>query len=316
MTGVAADNFVAEADFGDYLALLKPRVMSLAVFTAAVAIVAAPVEVHPVIALASMLFIAVGAGASGALNMWWDSDIDAIMTRTRNRPIPAGRVRREDAFALGAWLSGLSVVMLGLTANLLAAGLLAFSIFFYVVVYTVFLKRLTPQNIVIGGAAGALPPLIGWAVATDGIGAAAILMFLLIFIWTPPHFWALALFVKDEYAKAGIPMLTVTHGGRAARRQILAYSVLLVPVSLLLAFSEVGGPLTLLAAVWLNSSFLGTGVALARRNDGQAAKDGWSAERRMFRISLIYLFAIFAGVAADAILRPFLDLALQWPQLV
>ncbi len=316
MTGVAADNFVAEADFGDYLALLKPRVMSLAVFTAAVAIVAAPVEVHPVIALASMLFIAVGAGASGALNMWWDSDIDAIMTRTRNRPIPAGRVRREDALALGAWLSGLSVVMLGLTANLLAAGLLAFSIFFYVVVYTVFLKRLTPQNIVIGGAAGALPPLIGWAVATDGVGAAAILMFLLIFIWTPPHFWALALFVRDEYAKAGIPMLTVTHGSRAARRQILAYSVLLAPVSLLLAFSEVGGPLTLLAAVWLNVSFLSTGVALVRRNDGQAAKDGWSVERRMFRISLVFLFAVFAGIAADAILRPILDLALQWPQLV
>ena len=316
MTGVAADNFVAEADFGDYLALLKPRVMSLAVFTAAVAIVAAPVEVHPVIALASMLFIAVGAGASGALNMWWDSDIDTIMTRTRNRPIPAGRVRREDAFALGAWLSGLAVVMLGLTANLLAAGLLAFSIFFYVVVYTVFLKRLTPQNIVIGGAAGALPPVIGWAVATDGIGAAAILMFLLIFVWTPPHFWALALFVKDEYAKAGIPMLTVTHGSTAARRQILAYSVLLVPVSLLLAFSEVGGPLTLLAAVWLNLSFLSTGVALARRSDGQAVKDGWSVERRMFRISLVFLFAIFAGVAADAILRPVLDLALQWPQFV
>ena len=316
MTGVAADNFVAEADFGDYLALLKPRVMSLAVFTAAVAIVAAPVEVHPVIALASMLFIAVGAGASGALNMWWDSDIDAIMTRTRNRPIPAGRVRRENALALGAWLSGLSVVMLGLTANLLAAGLLAFSIFFYVVVYTVFLKRLTPQNIVIGGAAGALPPLIGWAVATDGVGAAAILMFLLIFIWTPPHFWALALFVRDEYAKAGIPMLTVTHGSRAARRQILAYSVLLAPVSLLLAFSEVGGPLTLLAAVWLNVSFLSTGVALVRRNDGQAAKDGWSVERRMFRISLVFLFAVFAGIAADAILRPILDLALQWPQLV
>ena len=316
MTGVAADNFVAEADFGDYLALLKPRVMSLAVFTAAVAIVAAPVEVHPVIALASMLFIAVGAGASGALNMWWDSDIDAIMTRTRNRPIPAGRVRREDALALGAWLSGLSVVMLGLTANLLAAGLLAFSIFFYVVVYTVLLKRLTPQNIVIGGAAGALPPLIGWAVATDGIGTAAILMFLLIFIWTPPHFWALALFVKDEYAKAGIPMLTVTHGGRAARRQILVYSVFLVPVSLLLAFSEVGGPLTLLAAVWLNLSFLGTGVALLRRSDGQAAKDGWSVERRMFRISLVFLFAIFAGVAADAILRPVFDFAFQWPRLV
>ena len=316
MTGATAEKFIVEADFDDYVTLLKPRVMSLAVFTAAVAIVAAPGFVHPVIALASILFIAVGAGASGALNMWWDSDIDGIMMRTRNRPVPAGRVRREDALALGAWLSGFSVIMLGLTANLLAAGLLAFSIFFYVVIYTVCLKRVTPQNIVIGGAAGALPPVIGWAVATEGIGTAAILMFLLIFIWTPPHFWALALFVKDDYADAGIPMLTVTHGNRTARWQILAYTALLVPVSLLLAFSEVGGPATLLAAVWLNASFLSAGLALVRRTDSQSNRDGWTAERRMFRISLVFLFALFAAVAADAVLRPILDGFVHWPHLV
>ena len=316
MTGVAVDRVVAEADFGDYFALLKPRVMSLAVFTAGVAMIAAPASVHPVIALASLLFIAVGAGASGALNMWWDSDIDAIMRRTRNRPVPAGRVRREDALALGVWLAGFAVVMLALTANFLAAGLLAFSILFYVVVYTVFLKRLTPQNIVIGGAAGALPPVIGWATTADSVGTAAILMFLLIFVWTPPHFWALALFTGDDYARAKVPMLTVTHGSRTVRRQILAYTALLVPVSLLLAFSEAGGPLTLLLALWMNARFLHIGWFLHRRDDRQAQEDGWQLERRMFRTSLVYLFALFTGVAADAILLPLLDGVIHWPRLV
>ena len=316
MTGVAVDRVVAEADFGDYFALLKPRVMSLAVFTAGVAMIAAPAGVHPVIALASLLFIAVGAGASGALNMWWDSDIDAIMRRTRNRPVPAGRVRREDALALGVWLAGFAVVMLALTANFLAAGLLAFSILFYVVVYTVFLKRLTPQNIVIGGAAGALPPVIGWATTADSVGTAAILMFLLIFVWTPPHFWALALFTGDDYARAKVPMLTVTHGSRTARRQIFAYTALLVPVSLLLAFSEAGGPMTLLLALWMNARFLHVGWLLRRRDDRQAQTDGWQLERRMFRTSLVYLFALFTGVAADAILLPFLDGVIHWPRLV
>ena len=316
MTGVAVDRVVAEADFGDYFALLKPRVMSLAVFTAGVAIIAAPADVHPVIALASLLFIAIGAGASGALNMWWDSDIDAIMQRTRNRPVPAGRVRREDALALGVWLAGFAVVMLALTANFLSAGLLAFSILFYVVVYTIFLKRLTPQNIVIGGAAGALPPVIGWAAAVDSVGPAAILMFLLIFVWTPPHFWALALFTREDYARAKVPMLTVTHGSKTTRRQILAYTALLVPVSLLLAFSEAGGPLTLLLALWMNARFLYVGWLLNRRDDRQAQTDGWLLEKRMFRTSLVYLFALFAGVAVDAILLPLLDGLIHWPQLV
>ena len=316
MSEVAAGRLGNEAEFGDFVALMKPRVMSLAVFTAAVGIVAAPVHVHPVIAVASILFIALGAGASGALNMWWDSDIDSVMRRTRSRPIPAGLVLREDALTLGIWLSGFSVVMLALTANLLSAALLAFAIIFYAVIYTILLKRTTPQNIVIGGAAGALPPVIGWTVATGSIGSAALLMFLLIFLWTPPHFWALALFVKDDYQRAGVPMLTVTRGNAAARRQILIYAAMLVPVSFLLAFSEAGGPLTLLLAVVLNAWFLHGGWLLMRRSDQQSEADSWHAERRMFRVSLIYLFAIFAGMAADATVRNLLDPVFQWPRLI
>jgi len=186
-----------EAEFSDYFELLKPRVMRLVIFTAAVGLLVAPVSIHPVLAFAAVLFIAIGAGASGALNMWWDRDIDVIMKRTRNRPIPSGRVTPDAALQIGLWLSGLSVIMLGLTANFLAAGLLAFTIFFYAVIYSMWLKRATPQNIVIGGAAGAFPPMIGWAVATGGIGIESILMFALIFMWTPPHFWALALFMKS-----------------------------------------------------------------------------------------------------------------------
>ncbi|MEK6216753.1 MAG: heme o synthase, partial [Boseongicola sp.] len=194
-----------EPTFGDYFALLKPRVMSLVVFTAFVGLLVAPVSLHPVEAFAAILFIAVGAGASGALNMWWDADIDAVLRRTANRPIPSGRVEPGEALAIGVGLSGMAVVMLGLATNLFAAGLLAFTIFFYAVVYTMWLKRWTPQNIVIGGAAGAFPPMIGWAAATGGVSIEAALMFALIFIWTPPHFWALALFVRSDYGDADVP---------------------------------------------------------------------------------------------------------------
>ncbi len=199
MTDTDVTAFEHEAGFGDYFALLKPRVMSLVMFTALVGLLVAPVGVHPVVALCSILFIAVGAGASGALNMWWDADIDAVMRRTARRPIPSGRVEPGEALALGLALSGMSVVMLALAANWLAAGLLAFTIFFYVVVYSMWLKRWTPQNIVIGGAAGAFPPMIGWAVATGAVSVESVLMFALIFMWTPPHFWALALFMKGDY---------------------------------------------------------------------------------------------------------------------
>ena len=227
-----------DAEFGDYLELLKPRVMRLVVFTAFVGLVCAPVHVHPVIALASIVCIAVGAGASGALNMWWDSDIDALMARTARRPIPSGRVAREEALAIGVVLASFAVVMLALFANLVAAGLLAFTIFFYAVVYSIWLKRATPQNIVIGGAAGAFPPMIGWAAATGGVAVESFAMFALIFLWTPPHFWALALFRNDDYARAGVPMLPVTAGPKATRNHILGYAAVLAPVAVAPAFSS------------------------------------------------------------------------------
>ncbi|MGB2202159.1 MAG: heme o synthase, partial [Pseudooceanicola atlanticus] len=231
-----------EAQFGDFVALLKPRVMSLVVFTAAVGLLAAPGGVHPFLAFFAVLCIAIGGGASGALNMWYDADIDRIMKRTKGRPIPSGRVTPQDALAIGLTLSGFSVVMLGLASNWVAAGLLAFTIFFYAVIYTMWLKRWTPQNIVIGGAAGAFPPMIGWAVVTGGVSIESVLMFALTFMWTPPHFWALALFMKSDYEEAGVPMLTVTHGRRTTRRHVLAYTILLAPVAIGLGFTSIGGP--------------------------------------------------------------------------
>ena len=215
-----------EAGFGDYVQLLKPRVMSLVVFTALVGLLVAPNGLHPVEAFAAILFIALGAGASGSLNMWWDADIDAVMKRTARRPVPSGRVPGGEALAVGVALSGISIVMLGLATNLAAAGLLAFTIFFYAVVYSMWLKRLTPQNIVIGGAAGAFPPMIGWVCATGSVSVEAFLMFAIIFMWTPPHFWALALFMKEDYHTAGVPMLTVTHGRKATRTHILVLSLI------------------------------------------------------------------------------------------
>jgi heme o synthase len=237
-----------DAGFGDYVQLLKPRVMSLVVFTALVGLLVAPVSLHPVEAFSAILFIALGAGASGALNMWWDADIDAMMKRTQRRPVPAGKVQPGEALAIGLALSGISVVMLWLSTNWVAAALLAFTIFFYAVVYSIWLKRLTPQNIVIGGAAGAFPPMIGWVCATGSVSVEAFLMFALIFMWTPPHFWALALFMKEDYHTAGVPMLTVTHGRKATRAHILVYTLLLVPVALGAALTQIGGPLTLPSA--------------------------------------------------------------------
>jgi protoheme IX farnesyltransferase len=292
-----------EAGFGDYVALLKPRVMSLVVFTALVGLLVAPVSLHPVEAFAAILFVALGAGASGALNMWVDADIDAVMRRTRGRPVPAGRVERDEALAVGLALSGISVVMLGLATNLMAAGLLAFTIFFYAVVYSVWLKRSTPQNIVIGGAAGAFPPMIGWACATGTVSVEACLMFALIFMWTPPHFWTLALFMKDDYHKAGVPMLTVTHGRRATRAHIWWYTLALAPVSVWAALSGIGGPLTLAVAVVLNTGFLWGAWRIRRRAEDAAEADRYAAERQLFRFSLHYLFLHFAVFVAEAVLR-------------
>ncbi len=294
-----------EAGFGDYFALLKPRVMSLVIFTALVGLIVAPVAVHPVVALASILFIAIGAGASGALNMWWDADIDAVMKRTAKRPVPAGRVTPEEALAVGLGLSGMAVVMLGLAANLLAAFLLAFTIFFYAVVYTMWLKRWTPQNIVIGGAAGAFPPMIGWAVATGGVSVESVLMFALIFMWTPPHFWALALFMKSDYAEAKVPMLTVTHGRKVTRTHILAYTFLLMPVALGLGFTSVGGPVYLAAAAVMNAVFLKGAIDIWRRDEAAAEADSYRTEKAVFKFSILYLFLHFGALLIEATLRSF-----------
>jgi protoheme IX farnesyltransferase len=298
------DTQEAEPTMRDFYELMKPRVMQLVVFTAVVGLLAAPVSVHPVIAFASILFIAVGAGASGALNMWWDADIDQVMKRTAKRPIPAGKVKPGEALNLGVALSGLAVMMLALSANLLAAALLAFTIFFYIVIYSMCLKRSTPQNIVIGGAAGAFPPVIGWVVATGSMAVEPWLMFALIFMWTPPHFWALALFMRSDYDDAGVPMLTVTHGRPATRRHILVYTVLLTVLAVGTAFTSIGGPIYLLAALILNGLFLKGAVDIWRRDEVMSEEDNFAVERKFFKLSLLYLFLHFGAILAEALLRP------------
>ncbi|MGH1578181.1 heme o synthase [Planktotalea sp.] len=298
-------SFDREASFGDFFALLKPRVMTLVVFTALVGLLAAPNPVHPMIAFTSILFIAIGGGASGALNMWWDADIDAVMKRTQKRPIPAGKVTESEALGFGVALSGLSVIMLGLASNWVAGALLGFTIFFYVVIYTMWLKRWTPQNIVIGGAAGAFPPMIGWAVATGGISVESVLMFCLTFMWTPPHFWALALFMRKDYDNAGVPMLTVTHGRRATRIHILVYTLLLAILAVGTAFTSVGGPIYLAVAVVLNALFIKGAWDIFRRNEEDSEADNFKAERSFFKLSLLYLFMHFGAILVEAILVRF-----------
>ncbi|MGF1660346.1 MAG: heme o synthase [Rubrimonas sp.] len=302
---MSAESFSAgivapEATVRDWWRLLKPRVMSLVIFTAMVGMVAAPGAVHPVVMLASVLCIAVGAGASGALNQWYDADIDAAMKRTRGRPVPSGAVEPGEALGFGLGLSLISVAMLAVFANPLAAALLAFTIFFYAVVYTIWLKRSTPQNIVIGGAAGALPPVVGWAAATGSVSWEAGLMFLVIFLWTPPHFWALALFVGDDYRDAGVPMMPVTAGEASTRRQIFGYAALTALSGWALAFTSVGGPITLAAATFLNLAFLRHAWRTRARTKSEATADRYRAEKRLFGVSIAYLFGLFGAVAADA----------------
>lgn len=301
-----------ETQFGDYFELLKPRVMRLVIFTAAVGLLTAPVPVHPVIALATILCIAVGAGASGALNMWWDSDIDAIMARTAARPIPSGRVKREEALAIGISLSVGAVMMLGLFGNIFAAALLAFTIFFYAVIYSIWLKRSTPQNIVIGGAAGAFPPMIGWAVATGGISVESILMFALIFAWTPPHFWALALFRNEDYVAAKVPMLPVSKGTRVTRNHIFGYALVLFPIAMAPAFTQIGGAAYFVISLVLNIIFLIGAYRLWMRDDAAAKADGYSAEKKFFAFSIIYLFAHFVALLLEVLLKA-VDLSVAWP---
>ena len=283
----------------DYIALLKPRVMSLVVFTALVGLLVAPGHVHPVIGFTALLCIAIGAGASGALNMWYDADVDAVMTRTRGRPIPAGRVQPGEALAFGSLLAVGSVLVFGVLVNWFAAGLLAFTIFFYVFVYTMWLKRLTPQNIVIGGAAGALPPMIGWAAVSGDISLAPVLMFLVIFFWTPPHFWALSLLKCDDYARAGIPMLPVVAGPDETRRQILIYSLVLAPIGLSPTLFGFAGLAYGAVALVCGSLMIALAWRVYRERTGPAAT---SAAKRLFAFSLLYVFVLFAALLADNLL--------------
>ncbi|WP_170604705.1 heme o synthase [Ruegeria arenilitoris] len=302
---VNAQGRVDEASFGDYFALLKPRVMSLVVFTALVGMLAAPVPVHPFVGFCAILFIAIGGGASGALNMWWDADIDKVMKRTKGRPIPSGKVEEGEALAIGLALSGLSVIMLGLATNWFAGAFLAFTIFFYVVIYTMWLKRSTPQNIVIGGAAGAFPPVIGWVAATGSMTLEPWLMFALTFMWTPPHFWALALFMRSDYDDAGVPMLTVTHGRRATRVHILIYTGFLAVLAVGTAFSGIGGPIYLTVALVLNALFLHGAWCISRRTEDDSEADNFKVERRFFKLSLLYLFLHFGAILIEALVKPF-----------
>ncbi|OYU40715.1 MAG: protoheme IX farnesyltransferase [Pseudorhodobacter sp. PARRP1] len=303
MTDIRSFEGPKEAGFGDFVQLLKPRVMSLVVFTAMVGLLVAPVGLHPVVGFTAILFIALGAGASGALNMWWDADIDAMMRRTKGRPVPAGMVQPGEALAIGVALSGISVVMLALATNLLAAGLLAFTIFFYAVVYSMWLKRSTPQNIVIGGAAGAFPPMIGWVAVTGSLSVEACLMFMLIFMWTPPHFWALALFMNEDYSKAGVPMLTVTHGKRVTRNHVLGYTLALIPFAIGLGFTSIGGPVYLAISVLLNAEFLRGAYKIWKRDEVIAEADKYKVEKAVFRFSLLYLFLHFGALLVEAVLH-------------
>jgi heme o synthase len=284
------------AGVDDYFALMKPRVMSLVVFTALAGLVVAPARVHPVIGFASLLCIAIGAGAAGALNMWYDADIDALMQRTMKRPIPIGRIMPGEALAFGMTLAVGSVVVLGLVANWLAASCLAFTIFFYVVVYTMWLKRVTPQNIVIGGAAGAFPPIIGWAAATGGIGVESIVLFLIIFFWTPPHFWALSLCRADDYARARIPMLPVVAGPDETRRQILLYSLVLAPVGTVPWLLGYAGATYGIAALAAGALMVALAWRVLREREAQNAR---RAAMRLFAFSILYLFVLFAALLLD-----------------
>jgi heme o synthase len=276
----------------DFIELLKPRVMSLVVFTGAAGLVAAPGSVHPVLAAVAILCIAVGAGASGAMNMWYERDIDALMARTAGRPLPTGRIEPAEALTFGVMLSLFSVMVMGLALNWAAAALLALAIGFYLFVYTIWLKRRTPQNIVIGGAAGAFPPMIGWAAATGEVGPASIALFALIFFWTPPHFWALALVKSDDYARAGVPMLPVVAGARETKRQMLIYTILLLPIGV--------APTLLGVAGWIyGGASLGLGLlfvlAAIRVLKDESARSAWT----MFGYSILYLFALFALLMFD-----------------
>ncbi len=289
------------ADWRDFFALTKPGVMRLVIFTGLCGLLAAPGHIHPVIGFTAILCIALGAGGSAVLNQWWESEIDAGMKRTANRPLPAGRMHLVDARDFGIALSVASVALMGVAVGWLAASILAAAIVYYAVIYTMWLKPRTPQNIVIGGGSGAFPPMIGWVAVTGDITAMPLLLFAIIFFWTPPHFWALALFVKSDYAKVGIPMMPVVAGERATRRQILAYSILLVPIAATPWLISGTGTLYGVTALALSLAFLALSLPVAFREAGEG--DMMKPEKRLFAYSILYLFALFAALVVDALAR-------------
>jgi protoheme IX farnesyltransferase len=322
MTGLAAPQPVltsaAPARWQDYFQLLKPRVMSLVVFTGLTGLVCADTHMHPVLAAVAILCIAVGAGASASLNMWFDADIDARMRRTRGRPVPSGKVQGADALGLGVTLSLLSVGLMGTAINWLAASLLAFTILFYAVVYTMWLKRSTPQNIVIGGLAGALPPVIGWAAATGAAPANAWLMVLIIFMWTPPHFWALSLYTSEDYGKVGVPMMPVAKGAKSTRLQIMVYSLLFVPCAIAPVFTGLGGVSYAAVSGLGGAVFLFLAFKLLRSRAGEieqgdsriddglyGVKANAKDARNLFAFSILYLTLLFATLLAEHAIRAF-----------
>jgi heme o synthase len=305
MTDAPATPQKRHATASDYLNLMKPRIMMLVVFTGFAGTVAATgvtgIAMHPVMAAIATLAVALGSGAAGAINMWYDSDIDAVMERTSTRPIPSGAVPREEALAMGLIMSGVSVMLMWLASNWLAAGLLAFSIFYYGVIYTMWLKRATPQNIVIGGGAGAFPPVIGWAAVTGNVPLDAWILFAIIFFWTPPHFWALSLLAHKEYAKVSVPMLPVTHGAKVTRSHVLVYTLVLIPVTLLPLWTGLGGWIYAAAAAGLGAVFLAYAVRLVRSQAGDDNAPGADMKlaKTTFIFSIFYLFALFGAVLVE-----------------
>lgn len=300
---ISQTGFVTEPDVADYLQLMKPRVMSLVVLTALAAMLAAPGPIHPVIGTIAILMIAIGAGASGALNMWYDADIDAQMQRTAARPLPRGRLAADDALSFGVILAAGSVVTLGVLVNWTAAGLLALTIAFYMFIYTMWLKRLTPHNIVIGGAAGAFPPMIGWAAVTGTVSLESVLLFAIIFMWTPPHFWALALYRCRDYERVGVPMLPVVAGPDETRRQILLYSIVLVPLAVLPYFIGLGGVTYLACSVVLGAWFLWLAWKVYTTREGREAD---AAAKKLFWFSILYLYLLFTVLLVEACVHRFM----------
>ena len=299
--------------FKDLYLLLKPRVMWLAVFTAAVGIIIAPIQNNLFLSLIVLICISIGAGAAGVLNMWWDRELDNMMERTNSRPLPSEKISSDDAFVFGLSLSIFSVMFLGLVSNWLAAFLLALTIFFYLVIYSMFLKKATPQNIVIGGAAGAMPPLIGWVATTGTVSIEPLLLFLFIFLWTPPHFWSLAIITKDDYAKASIPMFPVLYGVEKTRRSILHYTIILIISSQVISFSEIGGPVFFLLSNVLNASLLLSAINLVRFNEN----NGYERERRFFKFTILYLFLYFGFLVISRAFETLeYGMSIAWPVLL